>query len=541
MLIRSNHPFPTALAEIREKANQLRLKYTHSNPERLKWVGTINQTLLFLEQLDPSAKEAITEKELVQVGFGAFLSALAIIEKEYHLLNPKLNKKFGLQSGSLMYHILVDELGFNELKDADEDYFICAEKFYNFLFNNVYSLKEMIEEHFKKTGLVWSDLKKNCLYALRLIMGHMKLHITHFMHALPEEKKIDQRLSEIRQKYQSEKDKTQGYVSFFKSKSANRSFQVQLLDLIPAVLADQKSEDPAHFQVLSRSMRVKIGALLIVIQSINQESHLPFSKQYLRDLCLEALNIHKLQDIDVDTQLGCLTALSNFLKDNNQLSRMEQLALEKYKKENALQPIDPKIAIIHAELDRMIANVLQMNHITNWPATHTLSHLMEILCSAPGYGLGWVAGYMASDSTQAIKPKVQISKGINYASTAFLGLSRSNWMGYFAANIIGEQILTRAFAKLFECFGKLIGRTTGGAVGLVFDLSYKGLRQLCHAYLHIAKQFPEVPEKNIEFIESLLRLPEELFSDHNKKLMADLYLEEPGPAEPPYERIAFRT
>jgi hypothetical protein len=99
------------------------------------------------------------------------------------------------------------------------------------------------------------------------------------------------------------------------------------------------------------------------------------------------------------------------------------------------------------------------------------------------------------------------------------------YLGYYAANMVVDSILERAFAKIFEALGMLVGSVIGGVIGItIAGFTYATLQGLCLLYQSLFQELQnQLPAtalaKDLDqnYIDCLLALPSDIFSTTQKQ------------------------
>jgi hypothetical protein len=308
------------------------------------------------------------------------------------------------------------------------------------------------------------------------------------------------------------KNNNKRFFTWFESTNPNRFLLAQLGSATANVLATSQSE--MLNEKMAYSLRVKLGMLLYVEWKINDEYwwRSAFNSNLYAEID-DILNGQGLSQLDKEVQYTCLTAFRDFLNEQN-LIAIEAYGEQRFKGTSLLYPINLVADNVRKEVEARI-NVLSVVP-SQWPVTTTMANIGALILSAPGYGIGYVLGYRVSEAVVPQPGALSLAGG---AAAALVG-SPAVSAGVFLPSFIVQSILTRSFATVLEAMGKLIGYTSGGLIGLTFDLSYKGLRNLCGCYLHLYNnsKLDPVLMQNIDpkFIQSILDLPEDIFNEENK-------------------------
>ena len=505
---------PPAKEILDNRASQIQNKYTRNNPHRKKlieyFIGLhqiLNEVLL--------NDFCLTEQEKSFAYLGIWIMMLCEIEQN-SWLNPTYKPRPFLSTGSTLYQIILDALNVTEENQlTDEDKLIYLTKLYQFTKAHKEELLSAFQKQHTDFSLLQNAVNKN----IKWILNRMQTAIIKLTKKMPNETMLDKRMLNLYSDYQLLKnDFNRNYIFSYANKSqGDRLFQIQLATAIAGLLSTSEQNDGTS-SMINRDKRIKLGILLYILENIKKTYHIrsPFHSQLFK-LCCQSLNIDDLKEMNEHTKIICLSAFKTFLSDASVIAALEDYGHKHFAPENLLSEIDPKIFQLHIELNKILDRLIGNNqNKTNWPATKSLSQLGALILSAPGYGVGYVIGYSAADTQTTIRPKMILSDGLNYLGTTFLGLSHG-YLGFLAADFIVQSTISRAMAKLLEQIGMMIGQATGGAIGLLVDVSYSGLCSLYQLYLHLYRNMPS-PNEALSplFIEALINLPSELLADNTK-------------------------
>ncbi|VVC77021.1 hypothetical protein AQUSIP_23480 [Aquicella siphonis] len=472
------------------------------NPDRVKLIDTLEAVRETLKQLAES-DEPPAESEIQEAMLGAYIFALEHINATYRLLKPEYSKGYVFDSGSKLYKALLEKLGINGANNLDDkSRLIYLSKFYNLVFK---ANKQDFREKSTEKNLEYKTVKTQVEDTLRSTFNHVVTEANKLIRAIPTEQSIDTKMQAMPDKYQENA----------KSDNPDRLLLARLIKAMSEMLPQKRGKDEQHF--LSRTQRIKMGLLLYVMQSIWDTYWVrsPEENSVLYDLCKDALNIQKIEDIDQHTRQACLSAFETFLMDSRNIEKLET-ALGS---DGAKIYIDPKVHVMRGDTVKMVEK------LCNTQSSRKISYVAigmavtgAVIAASPGYGAGYAIGYALSQTNESVNPKLIVSKLTGRAMTLVLG-DAGNYLGYFAADMVINASLERAFAKVFEGLSMMVGALTGGVIGLViYDLSYKTLRDLCSLYMNLHAKLDPTLAKDFDpqFVQCLLNLPPEIFTDEQK-------------------------
>ena len=453
------------------------------------------------------------ENEARKILLGAWVLCLEEILLNYPRLTPEEFTIFGWKiKGSCLFTLLNTHLNITVQNPLDDkSRLICLEKLYNALFGNDREILSNYEVTFLDDyGINLTALKKQLKTAMKNVLHRIDNNISRLLTAVPVETVIQGNLDIIHLTYQEEK--SDGDTHKYIAVNQEREFACQFLMAVSHILPDVIPQEAKTSTELSRSERIRIGAVLYIMQTINDEYYVrsPLNSKLYKICCEKILNLSHHDNLNHKTRNDCLETFKTALSDNQFLQSIERYGREHYSNYNLLMHVDGRIHTIEDKLDIM----LKTPPASNWPMTNLLSYMGGLLCMAPGYGLGVVVGDVASETESIVKPKVLAGRSINRLGTVLLGAAGGT-LGFLAADFVIRSSLERLFAKVLEQAGYIIGRTTGGTVGFAIDLSYKGLKRTCSYVLGLMDQVSDPTIlKNLdrEFLVCLLNLPDDVLS-----------------------------
>lgn len=508
------HVLPNLEQLINLAKNHLRKEYTRNNKSRLELITFLEIVHEIIEKRSKSG--TFSESELQSICLGAWVFCLETIANTYMLLNPKFENHNLYPSGSTLYNLLLNKLGIDKDQQISEikklEY---LGKFYHFIFKE----EEIIDVpdeisilHHMHLKHVSIPLKEQLIKTMQDILAKQTRTEHRVLRAIPSETAIDYKMGKLFSDYTSES----------KTENPERIFLTQLAVAICKLNSSKFDIEQNELDsFLSRSERVKIGALIYIMQSIKDTYYLrsPSGNSFLYDLCNQAL-LDCYTNLDSHTKFICLTAFVNYLNDTKNRDD-----LEKYINMNLLEDktskaiyIDPKIHSIVKGANNMIEKLDPTAPIGPSKVTLSLAALGAIVGAAPGYGVGYTLGYGLSLLDQANRQKSLFSQFTRSAMTVFF--DSGSYFGYYAADLMITATMERFFGKIFEALGSLAFAAGTGALSfVVYDLSYKTARHLCHLYLNLSKNMDstKLSQNDLEVINVLLELPESVFSQNKKE------------------------
>lgn len=499
--------------KLSDRVKNVREKYKKNNPERVELIDTLDAFTVALEKIDASAEKS-DEIELQEIVFGAWVYCFENIANQYWLLNPEYEEGYIFNSGSTCYKILLEELEITPTNNIDEfDALRYMSKFFNYTFKH----PKLFTEYFQEKKLNIENIEDKVKTTIQGVFRHVSGEVENMLKAIPTEKSINGKLATLAKDYKN-KTKEKG-----KDTDAERLLLAELGVALSQIIPIERPDD-GHF--LSRSQRIKIGALLHIMQSIQNEPQYywlgrsPRHHSELYDLCCDALNINDISDIDPETRRACLSAYETCLLQTDyqkfEDSLKKQKSAVKYSDEKLIQ-IREEVGVMRKSYSSKPAPIL--------PGVIGAAAVGALICAAPGYGTGYAIGEAIGMTDFVINPKNQFSKALTGKVLHVILGDGGRYLAYYGADKVVNATLERAFAKVFESLGMLVGAAAGGVIGLVVvDLSYKTLSNLCALVLHLRSKLDTkfAQEINPKIFECLMLMPPEVFASEKKEKLQSI-------------------
>ncbi len=510
------------LNEILTLAKLMDLKSLNEKPGRLKlaaMLAKISNLIEIQDQSEGSNKEALCASLV-----GAYIYCLESIGQEYHLHSPEFKNGYIYNSGSPLYSTLAKILKLHASNQVTtRERLIYLNKFYQFIEKN----RDRVDEQLKDDNLNHAQLLINVRSMLIKQLNLLTNTIAKTVNAIPTEKAITAHMEKLPENYNQKKAKAHSQSWFGVRNNRNRIFLAQLAQAVSTIKCHEEEDLPPN--VFARSQRIKMGALLYITSSIANEYYLRSpNNSVLYTECRNLLNASNEDNLDETQRLACLTAFKSYIEDHTARGAIEDFGLTHFKSReqlntdktlhkrdvNLLENIDPALENIAKQIESMQES-LNKSILSQWPLTTTFATIGMILGAVPGYGVGSTFRLELSEGSSYSK---SIGQGVGRLATVYFG--RASLRGYFTflvSDFIIDSTLSRAFAKVFEVVGMAAGGVVGGAVGFTFELTYKGLREVCIRYLDFYDHHPDqMRNADAELIRCLLELPPELFSLENQ-------------------------
>lgn len=454
------------------------------------------------------------DKKSFQSLLGAHVYCLETISQEYYVHSPEYKKGYIYNSGSPLYSFIMKSLNITpENPLTARDKLIFLNKFDQFITKNAEELDALLKPlTVKELKLKMKDMLNNCLVALTE-------NIAELINSIPTEKVMTERMAKLPEDYHQKKTlQSQGWFSYFVTnyfyaENQDRIRLAQLAELIANIQCEDEHDLPSN--VMTRSQRIKIGMLLYITKSIENEYWI--RSAFNSSLYASSKTILNTQNLNVTQTLACLSAFHSLINSHEERTKLEKAAREHFKEKNLLENIDITLKTLGDALIEM-ETAIENSTTTNWPATKALSNIGKMFGAAPGYGMGLLTGYTIGETQSTQLAKNAIGAAATQMATAVFQSTSAGYFSFAMGDFLIKSTLTRAFAKLFEFVGMTMGGVAGGLIGFfVFDLSYKSFSQICRRCLNYCDANPiQMRNADRELLECLSELSPDLFSEEKQ-------------------------
>jgi len=488
--------------------NNLKKNYQGVNPKRNHLVELLDSFHIYInKQISHNLLSTIDAKDICM---GLWVYALESINNEYRLSNASFQSGYLYNSGSRLHKLMRDELEINqhnELRGVNKLFYLS--QLYNFLYvkNNYSKIPAVLDVESFKAQLI--SMMSNLVY------NHRALKVK-ILRTIPSEKAIDRGLLNLLKAYHDSKDHDKIHHNFDRIYLAKLSVAVCTMN--------PGGNESRDFKCLSRELRIKLGMLIYIIESIKDtywlRSHISNSKMVSisKEIFGESYDF-----IDVYTKLACVSALDSYLRDESNRKIIEKTINDAVLPSNR-RYLDPYLIDVHNNLASMIKKYIRADRLLN-PSKVTISAavLGALIASAPGYGAGYSVGYGISIGERMGMTKSRVSKLTGKALA--LVFSGGSYFGYYAADIVVSVTLERFFAKTLETLAMLLGAAGVGAVTfIIYDISFKTVVNLLKVCADINKRLPSsmITDDELEFIKVIDGLPDEVFPKEERAKLAQI-------------------
>lgn len=522
---------PPSLEELVAGIKQIREEYKTNNPIRSQLLNLIDLTHDFIMQVQTSTDLPASDKLTICLGAWEFC--------RQKIPSPDFGESY-FYRGSQLRKKFTEQLKISKANNMDDRLrLIYFSKFFKYLINDktplVHNNHALLNELIEQKKLNINDIRKQLVDVITPFLKNFLSYMDSIERAIPTEAAMDHKLALLPHQYRdSLNDKKQNasmfthFFNWINPRNPNREFYAQLAKAISEIVKEEKQ---AIVGKINESERIKIGALLYILQSIYDEyyffrspanNNILFGYSRLFHLCCEILHIKNINDYDHETILECMRNFEDFLKDKKSLSEIERYGNEHFPEDNLLNPIHAKAHNICSQITIMLQQKSNASK-TNWPSVVFFAELFSIIGSAPGWALGWVSGSAISNMNETTNIKLMLAEAFNYIGKLALG-SAGQYFGFWTANQSVEITFAYALASLLKQGGKGLGYLIGGAIGLIPDLTYKAF----HEFFQAAYQLKLLKDVDIELVECFFDLPPEMFID-DKKMKMEQTLKEYAP------------
>lgn len=494
--------------------------------------------LLSLKLLDGLYWNSNTDDEIL---IGAILLGINTIDAEpkYRFLNS--NGYWGINKGSELkkeYKKLLKVRDEDKNPLDDRKQYVYFEKLYNYLNNNrvvaekiITSLNQAYQAEYKQLGkkdavsrwptvdALLDDVANNMSAILQ--KQDNRRGINGLLKGLPALSRLKGKIAEAISKYKSLYEPKGEAKPQRKKHNPKRDLAIHMLELAnntcdkyyPLTDDEKITDDNLHH--LEQRYSTRMGAMLMVMKEIEADYGLtewmfwPPEMSELYRYCQEALNIKRSTDLDSFTQGRFLKSLFSYIDNIPVIAK------------------DPEKYNISAEA---VTNLYKNWKMINWKL-HSFTQPVEDLPTnisgkAGGYakyGTEFVFNSGVVTLTDMIcvpaigkKAVKAVGGAIGYAIFGPGGAL----LGAYAAGLAVDKVLpgyvALPFVTCLQPIGNALGKAAGGLVTVAVYPLEKGFRMLVTSDQKLTEQQVHAIIGNSEFLESLLRSPDKVFSSEEK-------------------------
>jgi hypothetical protein len=294
-------------------------------------------------------------------------------------------------------------------------------------------------------------------------------------------------LNFLRVQYQTERNvNLEEHPSFFGLPTAlggidvvTRSKQVKFLEKMRVVLNANliKEEDiktPEQWTANLTASRVMIAACLYVQSQISK----PKKHSVLYRFINHNLGVTEINYLDSEDKEICMLAANRVI--NSSLCALDQ-ANAALKRARMTPFTEIEWQEFSSYLSEISINNISANPYTNYPITSITQPLFGKVFSYAGSTIGFLGGDVASQSTQLMSTKMQLTALIG-SSLLMLGPTGPMGVALFSQVIAGKLITSFCTISLANILGTvlgMVGQGVGMGVGLPLDAAYRLLWKAC--------------------------------------------------------------
>lgn len=516
-------PAEKQLAFLQNVIHELTVAYCNTNPVRIACITLADRLNKKFEdeiqvaRLNHDEKLAVEiEDEAISVLKAALVFMLVSIkEVEYKGREPTVTNYGFFTLGSTFYTkltslLLIDES--NLLTDYDK-------------LNFIHTLFGYIQQQ-DDNGLFASNYwrrKQGLLDAIYLtlqkIIDNQQTVINALLIESPDFFVLKENVKKVIQEYNKEvASRTE--VNDSRQNFVNLLAFINLHCLEVKHVQEEKIDDLQSYVQYSQCDTLKGALLLPLLSQEAAKCGLGFWRRFqgssLANLCLEALNIKATTDMTFDAQSDYLKAL---LRHINWLKRHQKESIEHWEAEYG-----------SLQLDKNIKEITDFYKSTKKQAGQTSfsdTYLRSLASTAAQHGITLTATKVVKDvAIQGLKVALlgagpvgvvtfTIVEGLNAVILDATTTMLLREVGSYVADNILPSAISRLYAEVLGRIGDTIGGTAIGAVQLSVATGYQGIKNLLGFYKEINPNDKEYIE-NTEWIITLLKLPDDLFSKENK-------------------------
>ncbi len=474
------------LDALQQKASSLPDDYVS---EKFRAHEKVNkQRTLFLTCLANLAKRGASASVLT----GAVLFELALIKKEYRGVSPRLSKGRLYNTGSWLYSELETMLNINEENTPDDaERLIHVFKFYE-------AIEAMPDNEVATLGYDKASLLSAINERLKKIKKRETNEIELLVYGTP---KTDALIRKIRALMTQYETTTQS--SFFGNSS--RLSLVKFILFIsqsceknynyPKIDREDNQQECAYLQMCN----VLLGVIVYGLLKIQQEYKLrtPENSE-LYKLLLQAFNTKNLESIPHQKRVFYLKALSNHL---------EQIKGSHKDRSREISKRQLEIDTFMVAQEKLCA---------------TPSRSVNYFSTATGYVAQYGIGYALTQFTNTFALPAIVGTVVGGVSglTGPLGLVIYGATGAIMMTQLGrlvkDRVIPSAAASIFAWALSRIGKTVAHKTAAVATYTFVADRPGFRALLNDKAIKPEDREFIMEWINTLLKLPDNIMSDEEK-------------------------
>lgn len=471
---------------LQQKATSLTNEYINEKRRAREEIN--KQRCQFLQCLASLAKQGANASVIT----GAVLYELALIKKEYRGVSPRLCKGRLYNTGSWLYSELEAMLGIKEDNSPDDaERLIHVYKFYEYV--EALPEKEWVDFGYQKATLLASINER-----LKKIKKRESNEIELLVYGTPKTDALIRKIRALMTQYES---KTQS--SFFGNSS--RLSLVKFILFIsqsceknynyPKIDREDNQQECAYLQMCN----VLLGGIVYGLLSIQKEYKLRTAENSeLYKLLLQTFNAKNLESIPYQKRVFYLKALSSHLEliKGEHKDRSRELSKRQL------------------EIDTFV--------VTQEKLCETPSRSVNYLSTATGYAAQYGLGFALSQFTNtfALPAIVGTVVGGVAGMTGPLGLVIYGATGAIMMTQLGrlvkDRVIPSAAASIFAWALARIGKTVANKTAAVATYTFVADRPGFRALLNDKAIKAEDRQFIMEWINTLLKLPENIMSDEEK-------------------------
>lgn len=474
-------------------------------------------------QLPVIDNDAEREEQIKTTLMGALVFCLDNIYQEYRFLYPEGTR---ISVGSALYQSICAVLGIPNI-DAIDDHtqIITLSSFYFQMTNEKLSMTAQLRVVDPSIDFTYVEMQ-----VVETIKRYFDAHFkpTDLTKGIPVEAVLDELMQSMPTNYTHENPEREFDAAIARAISLSRP--ASTTSSMQASSSVKLDDEPVRY--LTQNEKIKLGWIIYVARSIRDSyfsdsrkpdsdtwlSRLIGGKSQLFDLCRQILNITKVDELDPTLQKACLAELHLYLLNESNIAQLKKFSNAEGDDEFTMKMLDQiqKVNSMRSSLGHSLPAVIT-------PFTISVTLLATLLAAPVAYGAGTAVGFAISITSFAEIPRgigAEVSGNVMHIVLGDAG----KFLRFYAADLVIDGTLERAFGKLFEMIGMLVGFSTGAAVSIIIqEVSRQTLTQLANLVIR-AYSHPELPAglaKNYDpqWVQALLDLPPEVLAiEHKTKL-----------------------
>lgn len=451
-----------------------------ANPERLKLLDIMEMIADVLETLKSTGGDDL---ELRHFGLSVFLLFVEQINAEYRLLNPEFKQGYVYNSGSKLRKVLLDIL-FNDFKISPDNKLNPQENiiFISKFYHQFTALKYLFDAKLNAKKYNYDLVEQQIKNTLMSAANHIITTFSNLLTAIPVGTEISQVMKNMPSDYLAKIDEYNKTCTTRLTTKASNEDRELIAEIAAAISELKPAANPEENRenFLSESDRVKIGFLLVVINDISKST---YYYSIVRDLCLKALNITKIEDYPPALRLHCISAYKSWASNHDLRTMIEdkvnddRVSRKKVKCyiSGQMENLDKIAASMIDELQKSLSP--HETSIFSLNAFELTSVLGAAFVSFSLFsGVSATAEFLALKTNVFVAPKLALDEYIANPLIKMLFGNKTARLSYFVSDMFVNGILKGAITLAFNGMALLSGGGTGLMAAKAIEYIYGYLK-----------------------------------------------------------------